>query len=442
MSESNNEQSLNYSQLRRRRIAPSRAVPPIILSAISINMKINSPVVILIIALINAIYGCSPKYDNTAMFRGNLERTGVYDTNSKIPLGEIKWKYKTGTDYLSSPIVSQGVVYVSGTGGYFVAVDANTGEKSWEFKREKWGGSSPSVSNGTVFIGSMDYFVYAIDIKTETEKWKFKTDEYIFSSPAVSNGYVYFGNFNGYFYSVSANTGQEKWKFKTQGSEPPSKAAGDYDIKGAIRSSPAIFKNIVYFGSFDGYLYALALNSGQEKWKFKTGGVIAANPAITDNVIYFGSYDGYLYAVDDNGQEKWKFNTNDFLTVPSQATQTRLRWISPPTIANEFVYFSVSYQWSEHSYDDGSDNRLNYLFAVDTETGQIKWKIQTASDTPTVSNNIVYYGDNEGFVFALNAKTGQEIWKFRADSSIVSEVVVIDGVAYFCSKEGYLYALQ
>jgi outer membrane protein assembly factor BamB len=218
--------------------------------------------------------------------------------------------------------------------------------------------------------------------------------------------------------------------------------ATDFEWKGSVSSSPAISKGIVYFGSYDGYLYALDANSGQEKWKFQTGGIISSDPAVTDNVIYIVSDDGSLYAVNNNGKEKWKFNTKDFITIPSQSTRIWVNGVSSPTIANGLAYFGVFYQWREHPYDDGSNNRLNYLFALDTATGQLKWKIQTAGGVPTVSSNTVYFGDNEGYVFALNTETGQEKWKFKADSAIISEIVVVDGIAYFSSKDGYLYALQ
>ncbi len=34
------------------------------------------------------------------------------------------------------------------------------------------------------------------------------------------------------------------------------------------------------------------------KWKFKTEDKIHSAPIVFDGVIYFGSYDGYLYAVE------------------------------------------------------------------------------------------------------------------------------------------------
>jgi outer membrane protein assembly factor BamB len=47
----------------------------------------------------------------------------------------------------------------------------------------------------------------------------------------------------------------------------------------------------------DGCLHALDIQNGQEKCKFQTGGGVKSSPAIADGVVYFGSADGYLYAL-------------------------------------------------------------------------------------------------------------------------------------------------
>ena len=49
-----------------------------------------------------------------AMFRFNLQHTGVYNTKGVSQLNELLWKFKTGqmmTSY-SDPIVAEGVVYI------------------------------------------------------------------------------------------------------------------------------------------------------------------------------------------------------------------------------------------------------------------------------------------------------------------------------------------
>ena len=62
----------------------------------------------------------------------------------------------------------------------------------------------------------------------------------------------------------------------------------------------------VYFGSADGFLYALNPN-GSLLWKFETGGGSYGSAAISlDETVYFASSDGNLYALDSEGSLKWK----------------------------------------------------------------------------------------------------------------------------------------
>ena len=74
-----------------------------------------------------------------------------------------------------------------------------------------------------------------------------------------------------------------RWEFRT----------GDW-----VSSSPVITDGIVYFGSADGYLYALDAKSGKLKWRFKTEGEVYSSPAVADGTVYFGSADNYLYALE------------------------------------------------------------------------------------------------------------------------------------------------
>jgi outer membrane protein assembly factor BamB len=41
----------------------------------------------------------------------------------------------------------------------------------------------------------------------------------------------------------------------------------------------------------------LDVKSGTEKWKFKTEGAVNSSAVVQGGVVYFGSDDGHLYAV-------------------------------------------------------------------------------------------------------------------------------------------------
>ena len=96
-----------------------------------------------------------------SMFRANLERTGVYKTQSIQRLRGVKWKFKT------------------------------------ERIIEAWF-SSPAVSGDTVYLGSDDSYLYALNALTGELKWKLKTGDVVYSSPAIADGAVYVGSHDSY----------------------------------------------------------------------------------------------------------------------------------------------------------------------------------------------------------------------------------------------------
>ena len=71
-----------------------------------------------------------------------------------------------------------------------------------------------------------------------------------------------------------------------------------------IRSSPALAGNVLYFGSDDGKVYAIDVNSGEARWSFQTGGEVRSSPAIGDGAIYVGSRDGFIYALGGTSEAR------------------------------------------------------------------------------------------------------------------------------------------
>gem|GEM_PF-1211415 len=353
---------------------------------------------------------------NEAMFRGNLQHTGVYDTQSPT-LGELKWKFEALGAILSSPTIADGMVYFGSRGSKFYAVDVATGQEKWTFQIGAGVYSSPAIAGGVVYFGSDDEHLYALDAQTGQEKWRFKTEDFVASSPLVAQGTVYFGSSDTYVYAVDAQTGQEKWRFKTE----------DY-----VWSSPALADGVLYFGSgcdcpsIKGKnFYAVDSQTGQELWRFETGDRVESSPAVADGVVYFGSHDDYLYALDSQtGQERWKFKTGDTVT-------------SSPAVADGLVYVG---------------SRDGHLYAVDAQTGQEKWNFMATNwvESPVFANGVVYFvenrayafDDSKGHVYALDSQTGRELWRFQTDGGSYSSPFIAEGVLYLGSSDNFLYALQ
>jgi outer membrane protein assembly factor BamB len=207
--------------------------------------------------------------------------------------GQEKWSFKSGEDntihnqvgFQSSPAVVDGTVYVGCRDAHVYALDAVTGRKKWDYPTSKsWVIGTPAVRDGMVYVGTSDSSRFmALDAKTGRLRFNFKAGAFIFSSAALSGDLAYFGSHNGWLYAVDAKTGKLAWNFQTNAAkEDPMKLLnsdgglnqeafapmfGDFEDMyidffrfrsvGAIFSSPAVDKGVVYFGSMDGNLYAL-----------------------------------------------------------------------------------------------------------------------------------------------------------------------------------------
>ncbi len=326
----------------------------------------------------------------------------------------------------------------------------------WSFSTGNWVVSSPAISNdGTIYVGSVDHFLYAIDSQGK-EKWHTELAGPVISSPAISNGYIYVtaaslsgismdATGNGYLYKMSSNgsktvlhtfpnivgtspvidsngtvyvgcldhnvyaigqDGKEVWKFKTNG---------------RIGSSPALScdESVIYFGSEDGYLYAVESSDGTQKWRYQTSGAIISSPAIdASGTVYVGSLDGYVYAVKKDGTLAWKYDTHS-------------RIGSSPSISNETVYVG---------------NESGNLYAIDVSNGKLKWTYKTGGyimSSPAIdADEIVYVGSADGYLYAVK-EDGTLAWKYPTGDVVGSSAAIgTNGDIYFGSNSGYVYAIR
>ncbi|MDR6563971.1 MULTISPECIES: PQQ-binding-like beta-propeller repeat protein [unclassified Arcicella] len=72
-------------------------------------------------------------------------------------------------------------------------------------------------------------------------------------------------------------------------------------------------------------------------------------------------------------------------------------------------------------------------YAIDAETGELKWKVSIGSGTsnsPILDNGVVYFSDRY-VLYALDAETGQQKWQFKDDiNSIGSTPLIANGLIY------------
>jgi len=79
------------------------------------------------------------------------------------------------------------------------------------------------------------------------------------------------------------------------------------------------------------------------------------------------------------------------------------------------------------------------------EKTPLKWKFETGGEVrsiPEVSDGVVYFCSDDGALYALDTKTGKEKWKFETGAGVCSSPAVSDGAVYFGSYDHYLYAVD
>jgi outer membrane protein assembly factor BamB len=125
--------------------------------------------------------------------------------------------------------------------------------------------------------------------------------------------------------------------------------------------------------------------------------------------------------------------------IPEWKFKTEGRISSSPTLYEDAIYFGS---------DDGN------LYSVDQLTGSLNWKFDTKAhvrSTAAIANDIVYFLSHNGTFYALDAATGERKWSFDTGTAIAendewdyfdSSPEISDDVVYFGSSDDRLYALD
>ncbi|HXA50564.1 MAG TPA: PQQ-binding-like beta-propeller repeat protein [Candidatus Acidoferrum sp.] len=231
----------------------------------------------------------TPAIADGVVYIGSWDRN-LYALNAAS--GAMLWKFQTGDDpkqhnqigLPSSAAIVNGVVLFGCRDGHFYAVDAKTGQQKWaEDNHMGWVIASPAVQGPTVYFPTSEGTQFkAIDIASGKLQWRTVNKNISFSSPAIAGGLVYFGAHDGWLRALDLTTGSLKGEFQTEGSKQ--NASRYVDAEGKL-NMPAIYPD----STLDGIIIGLD--------RMYSLGSILSSPVIVNEVVYFGSTDGYLYAV-------------------------------------------------------------------------------------------------------------------------------------------------
>src|SRR3989338_5596310 len=180
--------------------------------------------------------------------------------------GKLQWKFLAGGNMWTCPCITD-----------------KEGNLLWSLSNQVHNTSNEFV----IYFGCFDGGLYCVD-ESGNFIWKFHTNGPVASGPEFDNGILYFGSSDGNLYAVNQES-KLQWKFGTK--------------ERIGHSSPLITKENIFISSFktdesskNGNLHCIN-KKGESLWKFSTNDAIVSTPVIQGDTLFFGSYDGFLYAI-------------------------------------------------------------------------------------------------------------------------------------------------
>mgnify|MGYP001380299556 FL=1 len=214
-----------------------------------------------------------------------------------------------------TPIVSQGVMFLTNPGNIIQALNAENGELIWEYKysfpkaSKTLGGPTRNIAvyQDKIFLATYDAHLIALDIRTGQLIWKTKKAKYEdgythTSGPIIANGIVVSG-INGceryikegcFITGHDPDTGKEIWRTSTI-AQPEDKFGNTWG------ETPSVFRaggDTWIPGSYDPELNLFFIGTSQAKpWVAASRGMTPKNSALYTNST--------LALNPDNGDLEW-----------------------------------------------------------------------------------------------------------------------------------------
>ncbi|MGM0510372.1 MAG: PQQ-binding-like beta-propeller repeat protein, partial [Thermoplasmatota archaeon] len=261
----------------------------------------------------------------------------------------------------------------------------------------------PSFRHDTKNTGRTD--VGTDNMYTVEEFWSYETGGDVKSTPAVDkDGNIYFGSHDGFVYALNGE-GHLIWK-KNLGSP--------------VTSSPVISDlGKIYVGTYEGVL--VEIFNGSIK-VFDTDGPIYSSPILSaDGKITFGSYDGKVYCLNDDMTLNWSYNTGDAI-------------YSSPAVWPPYGHvYIASYDGKMYSFN---------------EDGSLRWSYDTGNpihSSPVLTDlGGVIFVSNDNYLYHLNPDGSLEWRRYigSGDGAVSTPSISKYGDIIACSKDGTLYSFS
>ncbi len=406
------------------------------------------------------------------------ERIVVASLDSTVacfaPDGSSHWRRRLGHWHLTcDPVIAEDRVLIVTSDMMLHCLSLSAGEICWQRALVDYPNdwvafdefqSSPAVADGTLYVGSPGRFLHALDVESGKPRWRHEVGGEVPSDPLCVDGRVYFGQYggDGTYFCADAQTGEIIWtqKLGTVWAASnqqdgrlfvPTAEGNAYCLDaqtGAILwqsplasdlyMGPAIDRDLVYFGAWDNWLYALHTQTGELAWKFNAETYLDSGaPAIADGRLYLPTMGPRFYCLDSQtGEVIWTFDPD-----PSWTTNA-----SPAIHGDKLVmtvFISGGMPWTAYEIQ---------TYCLNAHTGNVNWVYPAGGlNGPTIARDRVYFGSTSRGDFGFycldltGTGDGTTTCLFRVElgfNMLESCAAIVGDTAYVYAEDGYVYAIE
>ncbi len=274
---------------------------------------------------------------------------------------------------------------------------------------------APAIGPTQIVFGAGDGNVYAHGIDSRP-LWTFETTQPLYGAPLIDGDTVFIGDNGGRMHALGLADGKPRWTFER----------ADYSIE----CKPCVWDDLLVFGAWDGYVYALNRSDGSVKWKS-----LGPSSSVEKAARYYAPADCGPIAIADK------------LFVCDRGY--RLGWYSKEgkleaTIAKDVSGIGLS-EDGRSFYTRGTNDRVAKYDA----DGQKLWDVECPAGRfpipPTERRDRVYVCSNIGLLSVMDAADGTLLWQYQATPGfyVMAAVAVDDdGTAYVAGMDGSLTAVR
>lgn len=201
---------------------------------------------------------------------------------------------------------ADGFLYVGNYAGELIALSAANGKEVWR-KQVKGEISSIPQSNGQVVaVQTMNGKLFVLDAKTGADMWFFENPPPVLTlrgsaAPVVMDAAIYAGFANGRLMAFNPSNGLILWE---QRMALP-KGRSELDRMVDIHASPLLKDGILYVGTYQGRIAAVARGTGASVWGID--GSTTENLSASDDKLFVSQSDGKVVAYSlTSGEQLWQ----------------------------------------------------------------------------------------------------------------------------------------